>query len=619
MAVITQKKRLSDKSRRIIFCTVTYALLALFIICLFLLSSDYSAIYDSPKVRDGKADFSGVDIPSRDVACNLAGEWEFFYNEWIITDSYGGQPDGMIKLPDVWSYKNFGNGTLPRTGYASYRLRAENVQAGINVTVYRHYANFAYRVFINGELNYRSGTLSKDVRETVVTGKTAEQHPYLTDGSPLEIVIEVSAMNAGGFNAAPWIAATATGKSYGASWRSFNYVALGITTAAVVIGLLTCIFFKYKRDFTMPAFMLALYLHFLSSKDMLYVFRMRVTAAMILSLLSAIAAFVLFAVHCYKNGAPIKKSFVRVTSVAAAIFTALLLGFYGTPLAPVFAFFLFGVGCSYLVPIVRGRRLAPIQRYAYGTLFAFLMSVFCFELCDGLGLLVFGTEFIFTTELMVIIAFFALLWLRKMANAARDAIRVSELECELSAVKNKTLKAQIEPHFIYNSLTAIQAQYRDGLDEGDKAIEQFAKHLRLITDSGEDIIPFDDEVRNVLNYFELENLRANGKLNLFLDLNYTDFSLPVLSIQPLVENAVRHGGLREKENGYIQLSSDKTDTDIVITVSDNGKGFDLSAAHEGVGIENTRKRFELIKAKMEISSEINLGTAVTIKIPLEKN
>ena len=244
------------------------------------------------------------------------------------------------------------------------------------------------------------------------------------------------------------------------------------------------------------------------------------------------------------------------------------------------------------------------------------MSVVGFELCDGLRMLVYGTEFIFTIELMLIIACFAVLWLWKITKTARNAIRVSELECELSTVKNQALKAQIKPHFIYNSLTAIQARYRDGLNDGDKAIEQFAKHLRLITDSnGEDMIALDDEIRNVLNYFELENLRAGGKLNLYLDLNYTDFSVPVLSLQPLVENAIRHGELRDKQDGYILLSSEKTDSAIVIKVTDNGKGFDVNTARKGVGIENTRKRFELIKADMQITSEPDSGTTVTITIP----
>ena len=319
MTIANRRRKISDKTAHIIFCAVTYALLALFIAGLFLFSGNYSRIYSSPQVKGAKADFAQTDIPHRDVACNLAGEWEFFYNEWIVTDNFGGQPDGMIKLPDVWTYKNYGSGALPRTGYASYRLIAENVQKGINVIVYRHYGNFAYRVFINGELNYRSGTLAKNADGTVITGSTDERHPYLTDGSPLEIVIEVSANNAGGFNAAPWLAATSTGNSYGNNLRSFNYIALGITTAAVAISILTFIFFRYKRDITVPAFMLALYAHFLASRDLFYVLHLQITAALFLELFSAIAAFVLLIVHFKRRGANLKRIPLIISAATAAV------------------------------------------------------------------------------------------------------------------------------------------------------------------------------------------------------------------------------------------------------------------------------------------------------------
>lgn len=618
MAVLNKKKKISAKSEQITFCVIMYTILALFIVILFIFNCNYSKIYKSPQIKDGKADFSNVDIPSRDVACNLAGQWEFFYNKWIVTDGYDGERDGLINISELWTYKNFGNGRLTKTGYASYRLIVQNVQPDIDIKVYRLYCNFAYRVFINGQLNYRSGELSKNVSETKVTGISDEIHPYHTDGGDLEIVIEISAMNTGGFNTAPWLAASTTGKSYGSNLRSFNYIALGLTTSAVAISILTYAFFKYKRDITAPAFMIALYCHFLFSKDMLYVIPLSIPAAMILQLLSATATLGILIAHFWRNGAKLNKIFVIVTSAAVVLFTALTFAFYGTPLAAVFAFILFGIGCSYLVPMVFNNKSETIQWSVYGTLFVFLMSVLCFEMCDGLGLLVFGTEFIFTFELMIILTCFALLWIWKLAKTARTAIRASQLECELAAVKNQALKAQIKPHFIYNSLTAIQAQYRDGLDEGDKAIEQFAKHLRLITDSNsKDTIPFDDEVRNVLNYFELENLRTKGKLNLLLDLNYTDFCVPILSLQPLVENAIRHSGIRQKQDGYIELSSDKRNNCVIIKVSDNGNGFDVTATRSGVGLENTQKRFELLKAQMEIYSKPNCGTQVIIKIPLE--
>ncbi len=616
--VAKQKKKVTDKTVSIIGCAVLYGVLALFVAGLFVFSANCARIYHSPKVADGKVDFADTDIPSRDVACNLAGKWEFFYNQWIVTDGGDAQPDGMLSLPDVWTYKDFGNGALPPSGYASYRLVAENVQPDINVIVYRHYSHLAYRVFVNGQLNYRSGTVSKNADETVVTGRTDEQHPYHTNGEPLEIVIEVSAMKSGGFNAAPWLAATVTGNAYGSGLRSFNYIMFGIATAAVVIGILTYAFFGYKRDITVPLLMLALFAHFLCSKDMMYVLGWRITPAMILSLLTAVASFVLLVVHCWRNGAVLKKIPLIVTAVLAVVSVGLLLGFYGTPLAPVFAFLLIGAGCAYLVPIMLNGKQALPWRAVYGTLFVFLMSVFCFELCDGLGLLVFGTEFIFTFELALIMACLTALWLWKIANAARTAVRVSELECELVSIQNRALKAQIKPHFVYNSLTAIQARYRDGLEEGDKAIEQFAGYLRLVTDSDdEDRVTFEDEVRNVLNYFELENLRAGGKLNLLLDLNYTDFCVPVLSLQPLVENAIRHGGLREKLDGYIQLSSVRLEQYAVVTVRDNGKGFDPQTVCTGVGLANTRKRWELVGATMQIDSAPQAGTRITIQIPLE--
>lgn len=619
MKKLEWKNRMEGKRGSTVFCVVMYTLLALFILGLFLFNANYNKIYRSPKVENGKVDFSGVDLPSRDVACNLNGKWEFFYNQWIVTDGYRGAADGFLRLPNVWTYRDFGKGKLPKSGYASYRLIADNVQADVDINVSRLYTNFAYRVFINGELSYRSGELSKEVKKTEVTGKTAERHPYRTDGSPLEIVIEVSATNAGGFNAAPWLSAASAGESYGSSWRSFNYVSLGIATAAVAIGILTYLFFKYKRNIFMPAFLLAIYVHFLASKDLMFVFRLPILAAIVIELFSALAAFVLLTVYFWRCGAKIQRIFAIATTTAGGLFVVLLLAFYGTPVAPWCALLLFLTASVYLIPIVFNQRFVPMQRLAYGILFSFLMSVFAFELCDALGLLVFGTEFIFTCELMLILACFAVLYLWKLAKAANTAIRVSGLESELSALKNQMLDAQIKPHFIFNSLTAIQSRYRDGMKEGDQAIAQFAKHLRLLTDAnGENVIPFDEEVQNVLNYFELENLRAGKNLNLFLDLGFTDFSVPVLSLQPLVENAVQHADLNQKEDGYVQISSEKTDDGVLVVVEDNGRGFDVGTTPMGVGLENTGKRLALFGASMEINSKIGQGTRIEIKIPNEK-
>lgn len=163
------RKQINDTVIRAVFSVAMYAVLAVFIIVLFSLSADYTKIYNTPKVRNGRVDFDGFDISSRASEYNLAGEWEFFYNKWIITDGEDCAPDGMIKLPDIWTYKDFGHGRLPKTGYASYRLYAENITPDVDIVVLRRWSNFAYRVFLNGQLTISSGTISKDVNETVVT------------------------------------------------------------------------------------------------------------------------------------------------------------------------------------------------------------------------------------------------------------------------------------------------------------------------------------------------------------------------------------------------------------------------------------------------------------------
>lgn len=433
----------------------------------------------------------------------------------------------------------------------------------------------------------------------------------------MEIVVEVSASNFGGLNATVWLS-LAEQTSYGMSWRLFSLIAFGIATATVAFTVLSFAFFRYKRDFTISAFMLALYVHFFTSKDMLYIFHFHTFAAMIAELISALAAFALLVLHFYRNGATFKKPFVISTAATAGVSSILLVAFYGTPLAPWFGGLLWASMCVYLVPFIFNRAFSAFHYVVYGILSTFLLSIFFFELCEWLGLFVFGTEFIFTAELMVIIACFAVLWLRKLANTTQLAVRASEYEYELAALSNRVLRAQVEPHFIFNSLTAIQSQYHDGISEGDSAMQRFAAHLRLITDSNsDDMIPFDDEVRNTLNYFELEKLRASGELELLLDLNYTDFSVPVLSLQPLVDNAIKHGGLRDKKDGYITISSDVSDGTVTVSVSDNGKGFCPDAVHRGVGLENTRKRFELVGAKMTVHSSPGAGTRITIEIPLE--
>ncbi len=197
-------------------------------------------------------------------------------------------------------------------------------------------------------------------------------------------------------------------------------------------------------------------------------------------------------------------------------------------------------------------------------------------------------------------------------------IKALEEEKEMEKIKADVLKEQIKPHFIFNCLTSIQCAYQGDEKRGREMITAFSKHLRSnLEASSSDLVPFEVELSNILNFVNLVNLEKGNGQDLLLDLEVTDFSLPPLTIEPFVENAVKYSKTEEKEDGYISLSTRTEEKDIVITIEDNGVGFDASKLKKSsVGLNNAKERLLLtLKATTAVESKIGEGTRVTIRIP----
>lgn len=198
-------------------------------------------------------------------------------------------------------------------------------------------------------------------------------------------------------------------------------------------------------------------------------------------------------------------------------------------------------------------------------------------------------------------------------------IRLSnEYKLQTEQLKTTILTQQMKPHFIFNSLATIKAMYHRNLEDGDCALDLFSKQLRSDIEAiDKELIPLENELEYVSDYIEFENLkRENAPINVIFNVDYSDFYVPALSLQPLVENAVKHGQVDKKEDGVIIIASYLENGSAIIEVSDNGIGFDASSIREGsCGINNTRARFKmLLNAETEIKSVINEGTAVTVRI-----
>lgn len=199
-------------------------------------------------------------------------------------------------------------------------------------------------------------------------------------------------------------------------------------------------------------------------------------------------------------------------------------------------------------------------------------------------------------------------------------------ELENVRLKNDILLAQIQPHFLYNCLTTIRHLYRSDPESAEETMTDFTDYLRYNIDSlAMDMpIPFMKEFDHVKEFLKLQKLRFGDDLKVSCRLDCTDFVIPALTLQPLVENAVFYG-VRKNESGRgsIFISSEKAGDHIELSVTDDGPGFDSTEVSKDekrshIGISSAAERLErIMQGKLHIDSEKGKGTKVTIILPKE--
>lgn len=183
--------------------------------------------------------------------------------------------------------------------------------------------------------------------------------------------------------------------------------------------------------------------------------------------------------------------------------------------------------------------------------------------------------------------------------------------------------SQIQPHFLYNCLNTIYYLCEKDTETAQKAISDFSDYLRGNMDSLDNERPvyFTTELTHIKNYLSLEKIRFDEYLNIAYDIQATNLKIPSLSVQPLVENAVKHGVGKAENGGTVVISSHELKKCFEISVTDDGVGFDTSKTNQNdvkshVGIDNVRKRLEMIcGAVLKIESTPGEGTKAVIKIP----
>ena len=199
---------------------------------------------------------------------------------------------------------------------------------------------------------------------------------------------------------------------------------------------------------------------------------------------------------------------------------------------------------------------------------------------------------------------------------------LAETEKHLGLAQAAQLAVQMQPHFIFNTLSAIESLCQTDPQAAAESVENLAGYLRGNVDAltSEGLIPFDTEMRHIRQYIALEQADPSRQFSFDYELNVRDFLLPALTVQPIVENAVKHGALTHRDgSGRVMLTTDLIGQMIRIIVTDNGTGNnDLTEAQrekKGIGIESTEKRLEtLCNGSLRILSDEH-GTRAVILIP----
>ena len=238
----------------------------------------------------------------------------------------------------------------------------------------------------------------------------------------------------------------------------------------------------------------------------------------------------------------------------------------------------------------------------------------------------FNLTYDLTTKLVLywgtLIAFLALALYRKYHG---ERLRAAELQTQLAQAQLQALKMQLQPHFLFNTLNAIAVLIYRAPQAAEQMVTQLSEMLRISLDRvGVEEVTLRQELGFLEKYLEIERTRFQDRLR--VDIRVGPGALgacvPNMILQPIVENAVRHGIAPRSEGGHIEITARREDGLLHIAVSDDGRGTDEGAdalaRKGGVGLANTRERLARLygeQHRFALRSSAGLGMTVTITFP----
>jgi sensor histidine kinase YesM len=203
-------------------------------------------------------------------------------------------------------------------------------------------------------------------------------------------------------------------------------------------------------------------------------------------------------------------------------------------------------------------------------------------------------------------------------------LKASQLEARLAQAQLQALKMQLHPHFLFNTLNAISALMYTDVDSADRMLTRLSDLLRLTLDNaGGQEVTLKQELEFLGRYLEIEQIRFEDRLTVKMEIDpeTLDAQVPNLLLQPLVENAIRHGIALRSEPGRIEIRARRENGMLQLHVRDDGPGLpagQAAPAREGIGLANTRARLQQLHGaahRFELSNADDGGFLVSLAVP----
>jgi sensor histidine kinase YesM len=589
---------------------------------------------------NGRMELANWDI-ERTRIIPLDGEWEFYWEslltpvDFLEQDTDRPELTGYMPVPGLWNGKVFGENKIPVFGYATYRLVLENVPVHGIIGLKKGNARFSSKIYVNGEELFNDGEPATQAGE-YKSGNTPQLGFFNNDSDNIEILVQVANyeyINSG-------IPVSLEFGSESAMLHEFHrnhLLALSVFAILLTIGLLHLIFFCVAfnggvKEYLLPLFSLFCFLfaigNALADQRPLLLLLPDIPFTLVFKMkdffLSANFIVMIWIFHKFKKGLlPL-----RTAKVISLIYGLYLLAVVVLPIYIYYKIHILVMICNTIILLVLLVRaiILYIRRAEGLLLFIAILSVNLYSADSILFSLGFKTNSSFLQVYMMIFASVMILLLSNQYFSALSNLKSSVKRTQEAEIA--FLRAQINPHFLYNALNSIASLCISAPEKAEEVVVELSQYLRHSFDFKRmDAMSTLAKERELLEaYLYIEKTRFGDRLLVEYDIDETlDLPIPPLILQPLVENAVRHGLMAKKTGGTVTISIKGLVDEAIFTITDNGIGMDAgkliglfteNSNERGIGVWNINQRLKrLYNTEVTIVSEKGQGTQVTFSIP----